>query len=446
MSMSRRLVRCALCAISIAAILLFAACGGGDEDGASTPAAEPTKGGDTTGVTDTEIKFGTHFPLSQSPAAAYAPIAHGMKAFFDYINAQGGVYGRKITLIIGDDHYNPPDTLEVVRQLVEQEKVFAILGGLGEATHNAVWKYLEERGVPDMFTTTGLAKWSDPVVKTRFGGNPDYVTEGTILGQYIAENYDGKKLGILLQHDEMGVDGEKGLRRGLEGSNVEIVAVETYESVESDVTSQTQRLKNAGAEVIAMYSMPPQGASLVKAARETLSWDVPIITTGINCSDIFILLAGAQNAEGIVSVVFGNQVYNSDDPGVQKYQKIWAKKGTGGELNNFALYGMYVAEMTVHILELAGPDLTRESFLDAAESVCEFWCSTCTGFGPVNLSPTDHRPSETEVINVVRDGKWITEGVPVSFESTKECEPPELPPGYEDQPKVGIDAEYVEVP
>ena len=146
-----------------------------------------------------------------------------MRAFFDYINDQGGVYGRKITFLVGDDHYNPPDTVEVVKKLVEQDKVFAIVGGLGEATHSAVWKYLEEKGVPDMFVSTGLTKWTDPVVKTRFGGNPDYVTEGTMLGQYIAENYPGKKLGLLLQNDELGAEGEKGLRRGLEGSDVQIV-------------------------------------------------------------------------------------------------------------------------------------------------------------------------------------------------------------------------------
>ena len=111
-----------------------------------------------------------------------------MKAFFDYINAQGGIYGRKITFLIGDDHYNPADTVEVVRKLVEQDKVFGIISGLGEETHSAVWKYLEERGIPDMSLSTGLDKWTNPVAKNRFAGNPDYITEGRFLGQYIAED------------------------------------------------------------------------------------------------------------------------------------------------------------------------------------------------------------------------------------------------------------------
>jgi branched-chain amino acid transport system substrate-binding protein len=440
----------------LAAALLAVACEGEEEEAAETPeatseaaspeatAAEPTEAaGEVPGVTDTEILLGTHYPLSGNPAAAYAPIAYGMKSFFDYINGQGGVYGRNITLLIEDDHYNPPDTLEVVRKLVEQDEVFAIVGGLGEETHNAIWKYLEEEGVPDMFVSTGLAKWTDPVVRTRFGGNPDYVTEGEFLADYIAENYAGKKLGLLLQNDQLGEDGEKGLRAGLEGSDVEIVAIERYEAVANEVTAETQRLQNAGVDVIVMFSMPVQGASLVRTARETLNWDVPIITTGINCSDIFISLAGPENVEGMMSYTFGHQAYETELPGTQKYMKIWDKTGTGGPLSNFALYGMFVAELTTYIIELAGPDLTRDSFLDAAESVCGFDCTTCFEDGPVNLSPTDHRISENLIYNVVENGNWRPVGDVVSLESTTDCEPPELPPGFEDQPKVGKDAEFV---
>jgi len=444
MSLTRKLCWLSLSVALVAVVLLVAACGGDEDQPSTTPTATGT--GDTTGVTATEVKWGTHFPLSQNPAAAYAPIAFGMKAFFDYISAQGGVYGRKLTLLIGDDHYNPPDTVEVVKKLVEQDKVFGIVGGLGEGTHLAVWKYLEEKGIPDMFVSTGLDAWTNPVVKSRFGGNPDYITEGTFLGQYIAKNFDGKKLGLLIQSDALGAEGEKGLKKGIEGSDVEIIATETYEATQADVSAQTQRLKTAGAEVVAVFAIPPQAASLVKTARETLGWDVPIIVSGINCSDIFILLAGARDAEGVVSFTFGHQAYETELPGTQKYQKIWDKYGNGGALSNFELYGMFVAELTVHIMELAGPDITRGSFLDAAESVCKFMCTSCPGFGPISLSPTDHQPTQVLMYNVVKDGKWGPVGSPVDFETTKECTPPTPPPGFEDQPKVGADAPYVDVP
>ena len=447
MSFTKKLCCLSLSAALVAASLLLVACGEDEEGPSGTPGAtaEGTAigAGDTTGVTDTEIKLGIHIPLSQNAAAAYAPVAYGMKAFFDYINDQGGVYGRKINLVISDDHYSPPDTVEVVRKMVEQDKVFAIVGGLGEAPHSAVWTYLEEKGVPDMFISSGLTKWTDPVVKTRFGGNPDYVTEGTVLGHYIAENYDGKKLGLLLQNDEFGAEGEKGLLRGLEGSNVKIVVRETDEPTDVDVTTQTQRLRNAGAEVIAAWTHPIQAASLVKTARELLNWDVPIIVTGVDCSDIFIALAGAENADGVISVVFNHQAYERDFPGVQKYEKVWEKFGTGAPFSNFALYGMSVAEATVWVLEMAGPDLTRGSFLDAAESMCNVYCTTCVDFGPWNTSPTDHRLNEVEQINIVTDGKWVTVGDTVSFEATTDCTPATPPLGFEDQPKVGSNAAYV---
>jgi len=431
----------------VAVLLMVVACGG--EDGASTPGAtRPVGTPDTTGVTDTEIKLGTHYPLSGNPAAVYGNIAYGMKAFFDYINAQGGIYGRKINFIIGDDHYNPADTVEVVRKLVEQDKVFGMISGLGEETHAAVYQYLEERGIPDMYVSTGLDKWTNPLSYNRYSGNPDYVTEGIFLGQYIAKTYPNGKLGILQQSDQLGQDGEKGLRKGIEGSNVEIVSVEQYDVVQSDVSAQTQRLKSTGADVVAVFAIPPQAASMVTTARKTLSWDVPIIVSAINCSDIFILLATPENSEGVISSVFGHQAYDKQIPGVQKYEKIWAKfqNGASGPMDNFELYGMSVAEAAVWGLEMAGKDLTRQSYLDAAQSMCEVWCSTCEDFGPWQTSPTDHKINEVLIINKVVNGKWVPEGDITSYESTPNCTPMEPPEGFDEQPKVGKDAPFVDVP
>jgi len=437
-----------LIVVPLAVALLVTACGGNNETPSTTPKATSaaTAAADTTGVSATEVKWGTHFALSQNPAAAYAPIAYGMDAFFKYINAQGGVYGRKINLVIGDDHYNPADTVEVVRQLVEQEKVFGIVGGLGDATHLAVYKYLQDQGIPDMYISSGLDVWTNPIAKNRFAGNPDYITEGTFLGQYIAQHFNGKKVGFLLQNDQLGVDGEKGLKDGLAGSDVQIVAEERYEAAQADVSTQTQRLKNAGAEVLVAFAIPPQAASMVKTARETLAWDVPILVSGINCDAIFILLATPQYAEGVISFTFGIQAYATENPGVQKYEKIWAKYGNGGDLINFELYGMFVAEQTVYDLEVAGPDLSRQSFLDAAEHTCKFDCTTCFDGGFVMTSPTDHKVSENLVYNEVVNGGWQQISDVVSFESTKDCTPPQLPADFDRQPKVGKAAEFVNVP
>ena len=414
--------------LTLAALaLVLAACGKGKEEGA-TPAAQGTAaaspraspaGEAVPGVTDTEIKFGTHLPLSQTPAAVYAPIGDGLRAYLNYINdTEGGVYGRKITLIVGDDHYNPSDTVEVVRKLVEQDKVFAIVAGLGEPTHFTVWKYLEERGIPDLFISSGISDWTDPVVKTRFGGNPVYAQEGQMLGRYIAEHHNGKKLGLLIENTAFGAEGEAAIRKGIEGSDVEVVAREPYEVIDWDMAAETQRLKNAGAEVVAAYAVAPAAASLVKTARETLNWDVPFVITGVNAVDIFIQLAGADNAEGVVSVVFGHQVYDTDDPGVKKHYEVMEKYGQGVPVSNFTEYGYIMAELTVEGLKRAGPNLTRETLVDAIESIKNYQCSLC--MAPVSFSPTDHRPFEIEVYIRVENGKWVTFGEPVNFESTRD--------------------------
>ena len=403
--------------------LLMAACGGEEEEAgaptAASPGASPTAAGDTTGITDTQILLGSHLPLSQTVAAAYAPISDGMRAYFDYINVvEGGVYGRKIKVIFGDDHYNPPDTVEVVRKLVEQDKVFAIVSGLGDETHGAVWKYLEEKGIPDMFLATGLHKWTEPPVKTRFGGMPDYLVEGRMLGAYIVKNYNGAKIGVLRENNEMGVDGLEGLREGLEGSDVEIVADEKCEATVADVSAQTQRLKNGGAEIVVSVAGPVQSASLVQMARTVLAWDVPIMVSGVDCSEIFIALAGAENAEGVLSVVFGHQIYETDLPGIQKHIEIMKKYAPNVEPSNFTLYGAINGELMVESLKRAGPDLTREKLVEAAESIRDFVCSVC--LTPINMSPTDHRPFEVEMYNRVEGGKWVAFGEPVDFETTKD--------------------------
>src|SRR3989337_1088407 len=257
----------ALAGALLAAGLLVTACGEEEEELQGTPGATAETPGavEVPGVTDTEIVLGPPFPLSQPLAAAYAPIATaGMKGYFDYVNdTEGGINGRKIRFVICDSQYSPSVAAECARKLVEQDQGFAVVGGLGTPAHSGVWKYLEEQGVPDMFILTGATKWTEPVVRTRFGGNPDYFTEGTILGLYIAETYPDAKLGLILQNDDFGYDGEKGLMEGLKDSNVEVVARETYESVEGDLTSQVQRAKNAGADVLPAYALPPQGANMV---------------------------------------------------------------------------------------------------------------------------------------------------------------------------------------
>jgi branched-chain amino acid transport system substrate-binding protein len=421
----------------LATMLLMAACGE-EEEGAveGTPEAtevveegtpEATKvAEEVPGVTDTEILLGSHLPLSGLAAAWGVPIKAGMDAYLAYVNDQGGVHGRQIKLIVYDDEYTGPTTAEVTRKLVEQDKVFAIVGGLGTAAHSAVYKYLEENGVPDMFILTGESKWDHPVAKNRFPILVEYLNEGRVLGEYIADNYPGKKLGIIAQNDDFGKEGEEGLRLGVEGADME-VAVEYYEATQADLTGQVQRLKNEDVDVIAIYSQPTHVGSVFKSARETLNWDVPILIAGVNAVEIVGALAGYDNIEGAISVMFAYQAFETDNPGIAKYRDTLAEYAPDVEFNNLTMFGFSIAEFMVHILEENGPDLTRESFLDTAESICGWMCPACRS--PISFSPTDHRPFEVLVyvratVDRTTDPPtftWEPFGEEFNFESTKEC-------------------------
>jgi branched-chain amino acid transport system substrate-binding protein len=420
--------------------LVAGACGK-DEGGASptTPGDSRALPGTMQGVTDTEVRIGTLLPLTGTAAAWGVGISRGMQAYFDYINDEGGMYGRQLKLYVGDSGYSGPVAAEAVRRLVEQDKVFMLQGNLGTEVESAVYQYLEERGIPDMYILTGASKFTVPVVRTRFSGLVDYATEGRILARYVFQNFDGKKLGIIAQNDDFGKEGEQGIKQGLKDEDAEMeIVTEYYDETQNDVTAQVQRLKNANVDVIGFYGMPLQAASLFKTARETLSWDVPVVITGTDAVEIVAGLAGYENIEGAVSVTIGHQAFETEYPGVAKHLEIMAEYAPDVKPDNLTLVGYAISEAMVNLLRQAGPDLTRDSFLDAAESVCKFVCSTC--LVPTSTSPTDHRPTEVQVY-VRATGtdadtfKWEPFGEPFGFESTEECVTPTPPPGFDQQPE-----------
>ncbi len=439
MKLLRRNLLGLLVLLVAAAMLAALACGEDEKEGGpsgETPAATEAEGidlsdipEDTTGITDDEILLGSHMPLTGVAGLYGNSIVPGIKGYLDYINeTQGGVNGRKITLIVEDDAYQPPQTNQVVRKLVEQDKVFAMVSGLGTAQHSAVFEYLRDNLIPDLFTATGATKFTEPVSRTTFGYNPNYIQEGTALGNYIAETYGGQnaKLGLLLQNDDFGGDGKKGIEAGLEGSDVQIIASETYEAEQTDMTSQVQRLQNAGATVVAAYALPRQAGSLVSVARQTLDWDVPIVVSGVVADQLTLALmnnAVPGTAEGVTTALYLKPLETEGDEGIAKHKEIYEKYGSkyapaGGRPSNISVYGQSVAELLVHVLEQAGPDLNRRKVVEAAESVRGFVCSVC--LAPINLSATDHRPIEAFRLGKVENDQWVPFGELISYESTKD--------------------------
>ncbi len=231
--------------------VLLAACGAGGRDDDD----EAGGGASDTGVTEDTITIGAHFPLTGVAAPGYSEIPTGAKAYFDYVNEQGGVHGRQIEYIVKDDAYNPTNTSAVTNELVLNDEIFAMVGGLGTPTHSAVVDFLNDEGVPDLFVASGSLQWGNDVENRpyTFGYQPDYEIEGKIIGQYVAENMPDAKVGLFLQDDDFGKDAELGVRQFLDD---QIVAVEKYTSGNTDIGPQIAGLQAKKVDLVLGFNTP----------------------------------------------------------------------------------------------------------------------------------------------------------------------------------------------
>src|ERR1700757_792238 len=234
----RNLMHATRLSIAATALALFAA---------STSGALAQKKYDT-GATDTEIKIGNIMPYS-GPASAYGVIGKTEQAYFNKINAAGGINGRKINFVSYDDGYSPPKAVEQARKLVESDEVLLIFNSLGTPSNSAIQKYMNSKKVPQLFVATGATKWNDPKnFPWTMGWQPTYQSEARIYAKYLLEKYPNAKIGILYQNDDYGKDYVKGLKDGLAGK-IQVVAELPYETTDPTVDSQIVSLKASGAAV-----------------------------------------------------------------------------------------------------------------------------------------------------------------------------------------------------
>ena len=394
--------------------LAMASCGEEEEeDGEETPAAtepeatEPS--GETPGVTDTEVILGTHTSLT-GPIAAYSIIPQFTKAYFDYINStEGGVNGRQITYIQKDDQYSPPLAVDLTRQLVEQEGIFAMFNALGTPNHLQVIDYLtRDNDVPDMFVATGAVEWvKDPAVRPLvFGSNPNYTGEGLLMGKYIADTYPGQKVGVIDQNDDFGIDGLAGVELGV-ADKAEVVSSQPYEVTDPDLFAHVERVRSDGADVLVIFSTPLLLGNAVKHARADLGWDVPIFISAVSMNELTALIGGLDNMEGVMGPVATYVAQQTENAGIQRHLEILDASGIGREKASvLTLYAQYVAELMVETLKRAEEPLTRDSLIAAAESLQDFTCSVC--LFPTTLGPDDHDPSQTAAFGVfTAEGKVV---------------------------------------
>jgi ABC-type branched-subunit amino acid transport system substrate-binding protein len=348
------------------------------------------------GATDTEIKIGQTVPFS-GPASAYATIGKAQAAYFNMINEQGGVNGRKINLIQYDDAYSPPKAVEQVRKLVESDEVLLTFQIIGTPSNAAVQKYLNAKKVPQLFAATGASKFTDPKnFPWTLGFNPNYFVEGRIYGQYILKQYPNAKVGILYQNDDLGRDYLNGIRAGLgDKAATMVVAEASYEMSDPTIDSQIIKLKSAGVDVLFSASTPKFAAQTIKKNAE-LGWK-PVHILDINATSVGAVMqpAGLEASKGVISVNYGKDPLDpswKDDAGMKRYFDFMTKYFPEGDKNSsFNTYGYSTAQLMVHVLKQCGDDLTRENVMKQATNLKNVQLDLALPGIVGNTTPNDYR-------------------------------------------------------
>ena len=358
------------------AVVVLAAAGIAASAAAGAHRADP-------GVTKTKITIGGTFPLT-GVASSYKTIPLAMQAYFAYVNAHGGVNGRKIDFLIRDDAYNPAQSVPLTQQLVEQDKVFAIVGSLGTAPILSTWGYLNQQKVPQVFVSTGDSFWGNCQRKACLGSKhpytmgwlPTYPAEGRLYGKYIAANMPNAKIGIIYQNDAFGKNYIAGMKQGLGAKKGMIVDTEGFNATDTVVTQQILALRAKGADTLFVVATPSQAiASLVTAAK--IGWSPTTFVSNVAANRVFMLVAAKNgaNLDGVISSSYvSSQTTQPSLPGMKLGRSIIAQYAPDllgqwdlGDLN--LVYGMGVAWTFVYALQNAGKNPTRASLETALHSM-----------------------------------------------------------------------------
>ncbi|GAB3738612.1 ABC transporter substrate-binding protein [Nocardiopsis nanhaiensis] len=355
-------------ASALAVAVLAASCG------------DPESAGDTgknatMGVTEDSVVIGTHQPLTGAASPGFEHVSTGASAVFDYINENGGIHGRQIDYRVEDDSFDPAQTMEASRTLINDDEIFAMLGGLGTPTHEAIIDDLNEEGVPDLFVSSGALEWDQPdEYPLSYGFQVDYSKEAKVQGSYIADNFSGDDVGLLYQNDDVGPASHAGIEQYLMD---EIVAWESYDPGVPELDGQIAELKESGADVAVCYCIPAfLGLAVLQAqsigyepqwVAPSFGGDVEVVT------DLISEYADGTPAEdvppeafldGLIITAFLPMVAQPDDPWTEFYRELHDEYNEGAPFTDTTVYGMVQATLFAQLLMEVGPDLDRETLID----------------------------------------------------------------------------------
>jgi branched-chain amino acid transport system substrate-binding protein len=367
------------------------------------------------GVTKTEIKIGNIMPYS-GPASAYATIGRGLDAYFKKVNDEGGINGRKIKFISYDDAYTPARAVEQTRRLVEQDQVLFLFQPLGTPSNSAIWKYMNDKHVPQLFVATGATKWGDPVGHPwTMGWQPAYQTEAHIYANYLLKTKPDAKVAVLLQNDDFGKDYLKGFKDALGAAAAKmVIAEQTYEVTDPTVDSQIANLKASGADVFLNVTTPKFALQAIKKAAD-LGWKPVQFLTNVSTSLSTVMKpAGEEATKGILSAFYLKDYDDpqwKDDPATKEWL-AWLKKyyPEGNEHDQYNIYAYSVAQTLVQVLKQAGNDLSRANVMKQAANIKDLSLPMLLPGIKVNTSSTDFFPIEQEQLARYDGNRWVIFG------------------------------------
>ena len=384
-------------------------------------AARAQKGKYDEGASDTEIKIGHTNPYS-GPASAYGVIGKAEEAYWRMVNDTGGINGRKVKFITLDDGYSPPKTVEVVRQLVEQEKVLCLFNPLGTPTNTAIHKYVNLKKIPHLFLSTGASKWGNPKeFPWTMGWQPDYHTEGVIYAKHILANVKDPKIAVLMQNDDYGKDYYEGLRDGLGKDVGKIVKHATYEVTDPTVDSQVIQLKDSGANAFFNITTPKFAAQSIRRAAE-IGWKPAHYLNNVSVSVATVMKpAGFENSQNIITAFYlkdptDKQFENDDD---MKAWRAWmAKYNASASVADASNVFAYAVAYTMHkTLEQCGNELTRANLMKQAANLKKLKVPLLLPGITVNTSATDFYPIQSVRLAQFKGESWELFGEVMSNES-----------------------------
>lgn len=364
------------------------------------------------GVTQNDIKIGQTIAYS-GPLSLFGTVGRAMSAYFDKVNAEGGVNGRKITFISLDDAFSPPKTVEQTRKLVEGEEVFLIAGPLGTSTGIAAQKYLNSQGVPQLLVQSGSSAFNNPKqFRWSLPGLPGYVNEARVFAQYILATKPDAKIGILLQNDDFGRDYLKGIKQGLQERNEGmIVATQAFALTDPTVDSQIVSLKAAGADTLVLAASGKATAQALRKAHE-IGWRPTTFVPYVSNSLTAVLKpAGLEAATGIISAeIFKDpsDPFWHNDPDYKDYRAWMEKYYPAGNIDEkLNVSGYTTAQMLVDILKRSKDNLTRDNVMAQAASFNNVKFPMLLPDLTIQTTPTDFSVFRQFQLRRFDGNKWV---------------------------------------